>query len=406
MSRSAKAAARGGTVLASARHVLGGDLMRGAGLTSGWCRAGSAGAEGSWCRGRPSRTSSRQPSPSFPTAWARTPAMNMVREGVQRFGLGPLLRSEVQPVVARARPAGADGAAAGRVRGQPRSHMDTPLILCSLPADWRRRTAVAAAADYFFDTWWRATGSAIVFNTFPIERRGGTLSSTPGDLLAPAGTSSSSPRAPARRTAGSRQFRLGAAFLADQHRRAGRADRHPRLVRRDAARAGLAGARATAGDGALRRAAASSVDEGVRELGARVEAAVGELVDEDAATWWEAKQRAAAGTTPSTSGPDGRAVAPGLGPDRVPAWGTPDPDLAPLTGGARTEGTTTAGGRHEHEPPSGGERGRVRARGRGARRAGDPGPGPDAGLARAHLRRPRARPRKGRFGPVRRWGHR
>ncbi len=54
------------------------------------------------------------------------------------------------------------------------SHLDTPLILLSLPDEWRRRTAVAAAADYFFDTWWRAVGSAMVFNTFPIERRGGT----------------------------------------------------------------------------------------------------------------------------------------------------------------------------------------------------------------------------------------
>ena len=63
------------------------------------------------------------------------------------------------------------------------SHLDTPLILLSLPDEWRRRTAVAAAADYFFDTWWRAVGSAMVFNTFPIDRRGGTMATTPGDLL-------------------------------------------------------------------------------------------------------------------------------------------------------------------------------------------------------------------------------
>ena len=54
------------------------------------------------------------------------------------------------------------------------SHLDTPLILLSLPDEWRRRTAVAAAADYFFDTWWRAVGSSLLFNTFPIDRRGGT----------------------------------------------------------------------------------------------------------------------------------------------------------------------------------------------------------------------------------------
>jgi hypothetical protein len=29
------------------------------------------------------------------------------------------------------------------------SHMDTPVILRALPGRWRRRTAVAAATDYF-----------------------------------------------------------------------------------------------------------------------------------------------------------------------------------------------------------------------------------------------------------------
>jgi 1-acyl-sn-glycerol-3-phosphate acyltransferase len=64
------------------------------------------------------------------------------------------------------------------------SHLDTPLILLSLPDEWRRRTAVAAAADYFFDTWWRAVGSVLLFNTFPIDRRGGSMSATPGEVLA------------------------------------------------------------------------------------------------------------------------------------------------------------------------------------------------------------------------------
>jgi 1-acyl-sn-glycerol-3-phosphate acyltransferase len=44
-------------------------------------------------------------------------------------------------------------------------------------------------------------------------------------------------------------------------------------------------------------------DEGVRELGARAETAVAELVDEDVTTWWEARQRVASGSTPSTAGP-------------------------------------------------------------------------------------------------------
>jgi 1-acyl-sn-glycerol-3-phosphate acyltransferase len=183
------------------------------------------------------------------------------------------------------------------------SHMDTPLILCSLPDDWRRRTAVAAAADYFFDTWWRATGSAIVFNTFPIERRGGTLSSTPGDLLASGWNIVVYPEGTRSPDGWMRQFRLGAAYLAKQHG-------VPVVP------VGIRGSFAAMPRGrgwpvpgrppvAVRfgEPLHPSADEGVRELGARIETAVAELVDEDTETWWEAKRRAAIGATPSTAGP-------------------------------------------------------------------------------------------------------
>jgi 1-acyl-sn-glycerol-3-phosphate acyltransferase len=119
----------------------------------------------------------------FPTKWARKPAAIAIREVLQKGALNSVLRFEVNPQVS-----GLDSLR--KVHGPAvivanhSSHLDTPLVLCTLPDAMRRKTAVAAAADYFFDTWWRATASAIVFNTFPIERRGGKLSSTPGDLLA------------------------------------------------------------------------------------------------------------------------------------------------------------------------------------------------------------------------------
>jgi len=53
------------------------------------------------------------------------------------------------------------------------SHMDTPLILCALPARWRRRTAVAAAADYFYGDRRLAALVSLAFNTVPIRRKGG-----------------------------------------------------------------------------------------------------------------------------------------------------------------------------------------------------------------------------------------
>src|SRR5690606_36371898 len=94
------------------------------------------------------------------------------------------------------------------------SHLDTAMILCSLPDEWRRRTAVAAASDYFFDTWWRATGSAIVFNTFPIERRGGSLSTTPSDLLGAGWNVVIYPEGTRSPDGWVQRFKLGAAYLA------------------------------------------------------------------------------------------------------------------------------------------------------------------------------------------------
>lgn len=52
------------------------------------------------------------------------------------------------------------------------SHLDAPLLLTSLPRSWRRRSVVAAASDYFFDVGWRAFATALIFNAFPIERKG------------------------------------------------------------------------------------------------------------------------------------------------------------------------------------------------------------------------------------------
>jgi 1-acyl-sn-glycerol-3-phosphate acyltransferase len=53
------------------------------------------------------------------------------------------------------------------------SHMDTPVILRALPSRWRRRTAVAAAADYFYGSRRKALGASLAFGTVPIDRNSG-----------------------------------------------------------------------------------------------------------------------------------------------------------------------------------------------------------------------------------------
>lgn len=52
------------------------------------------------------------------------------------------------------------------------SHLDAPLVLGALPSRLARYLAAGAAADYFFDVWWRKALTALFFNAFPVERNG------------------------------------------------------------------------------------------------------------------------------------------------------------------------------------------------------------------------------------------
>jgi 1-acyl-sn-glycerol-3-phosphate acyltransferase len=102
------------------------------------------------------------------------------------------------------------------------SHLDTPMILRALPLPWRQRTAVAAAADYFYKSRAVANAVALIFNTVPIMRRGaGGVSNGAFDhidrlidgrwnlLIYPEGTRSREGRLG--------RLRPGAAIIAQQH---------------------------------------------------------------------------------------------------------------------------------------------------------------------------------------------
>jgi 1-acyl-sn-glycerol-3-phosphate acyltransferase len=239
----------------------------------------------------------------FPTRWARTPAAIAVREVLQKGALNSVLRWEVNPQVS-----GLDSLlklnGPALIVANHSSHLDTPLVLCTLPDGMRRKTAVAAAADYFFDTWWRATASAIVFNTFPIERRGGKLSSTPCDLLADGWNVVVFPEGTRSPDGWMERFRMGAAYLAVEHG-------VPVIP------VGIKGSFAAMPRGrgwpvpgrptvAVRYGDPLMPAEGesAREFAPKISAAVSALLDEESTTWWEARRRVAAGTSPSQSGPD------------------------------------------------------------------------------------------------------
>ncbi|GAB3820650.1 lysophospholipid acyltransferase family protein [Kribbella italica] len=239
----------------------------------------------------------------FPTKWARTPAAIAVREVLQKGALNSVLRFEVNPQVSGLDSlTKLDGPAL--IVANHSSHLDTPLVLCTLPDGMRRKTAVAAAADYFFDTWWRATASAIVFNTFPIERRGGKLSATPGDLLADGWNVVVFPEGTRSPDGWMERFRMGAAYLAVEH--------NVPIVP-----VGIKGSFAAMPRGrgwpvpgrptvAVRYGDPLHAKDGesAREFAPRIAAAVSALLDEESTTWYEARRRVATGASPSQSGPD------------------------------------------------------------------------------------------------------
>ena len=119
-------------------------------------------------RGRELRKAAAQ----LDVPWARSWLAGFVRENFLRFVLNPLM----------------DYYAARRASGKEKlegvkgpvilvanhaSHMDTPVILSALPRRLRKRTVVAAAADYFYRNRVVASLVSLIFNTVPIERRGG-----------------------------------------------------------------------------------------------------------------------------------------------------------------------------------------------------------------------------------------
>jgi 1-acyl-sn-glycerol-3-phosphate acyltransferase len=247
---------------------------------------------------------SREPK-EFPTAWARTPAAKAAREAILRFGFKPLVWTETRPVVE-----GLDNlenlSAPVMFFANHASHMDTPLLLCSLPKEWRERTAVAAAADYFFDVWWRAATTALVFNTFPIQRSGGKRATmTARDLVGQGWNLVVYPEGTRSRDGWVGRFRHGAArlcqdfgipavpialrgtFAAMPRGRSWPMPGRPHISVR------------------IGRPLHVADGEDLRSFSKRMQQELARLSNEDAETWWQSLRREADGTTPPLSGPAG-----------------------------------------------------------------------------------------------------
>jgi len=105
-------------------------------------------------------------------AWTRSWAASRLRELIVCGVLAPLMDVYTRRRVAgRAHLDELDGPVVFVANHM--SHMDTPTILRALPGWWRRRTAVAAAADYFYAKRRNAVSVSLVFATVPLARHSG-----------------------------------------------------------------------------------------------------------------------------------------------------------------------------------------------------------------------------------------
>lgn len=158
------------------------------------------------------------PPREFPTAWARTPVARAARAALQTGVLKPLIERQTRLSI-HGRDA-LEGLAPPVVfYANHSSHLDAPTLLLALPPAWRERTAVGAAADYFFDVWWRAAATALVFNAFPVERAGARKSTRLArEMIAGGWNVLVFPEGTRSRDGWMSEFRLGAARVCVENR--------------------------------------------------------------------------------------------------------------------------------------------------------------------------------------------
>ena len=244
----------------------------------------------------------------YDTGWARKPVARAARALITEGPLRLMVRGIANPEVA-----GLDRLEDLTRLDEPppvifapnhHSHLDTGLMIRSIPACWRRDLVVAAAADYFFDSRWKATLSALALNAIPIDREvtGRRSSDMFRDLLADGHSLLIYPEGGRSPDGWGQEFKGGAAYLSSRSGAPvvpvfidgtgpifGKSMKRPRPGRTKV----LFGSPLRPLD-----------DENTRRYNARIEAAVTRLGDEALTDYWTASRRAAHGASPSLAGPE------------------------------------------------------------------------------------------------------
>lgn len=242
----------------------------------------------------------------YDTAWSRKYPVRLARAMVLDNLARPLARVIASPLIRGDESlTGLEGPVI--FAANHASHADAPLLLSCLPLRFRHRTAVAAAADYFFDRRWKADAWSFFLALIPIERtrvnrRSADLAA---ELLADDWNLVIFPEGGRSPDGWAQTFRGGAAYLA------ARTGCSVVPVHLDGTRhiipKGAKGVRRTRTTITFGAPLWPEEGEGARRFGLRIEAAVATMADEAGSDWWTARKQAAAGSTPRLQGPEAAA---------------------------------------------------------------------------------------------------
>lgn len=183
------------------------------------------------------------------------------------------------------------------------SHVDTPLLLSTIPEPWQHRIVIGAAADYFFGTKLTAPLSALVIGAIPIERSRVSRKSADdaAELISDGWSFLIFPEGGRSPDGWGQPFRAGAAYLS---LRCGvpvvpiHLEGTSRIMRKGAKLPKPSPTVITFGS-----PLSPVADEDSRRFGSRIETTVEQLADESSTDWWTARLRAHRGETPSLQGP-------------------------------------------------------------------------------------------------------
>lgn len=157
------------------------------------------------------------PAPAVGT-WPRRWWVQILRDVVQHLVLFPLHALVARPFVVTGRDHLGDVEGPVLIVSNHSSHLDTPSILRALPHRLRVKTAVAAAADYFYSSRWRSSLATLALGTFPFSREGMVRASLErcGELVDGGSTIVIYPEGTRSITGTMAPFRSGIGLLAEQ----------------------------------------------------------------------------------------------------------------------------------------------------------------------------------------------